>query len=61
MTLIDGVGTVALMTHDLTKFGVSVEMNVNVWRPVRAGEVLVIESTVLRCDRCLEGNPPFPA
>ena len=52
-TLVDIVGTLALLGRDPTRPGVSVEMNQSFCSAAREGETLHIEGTVLRYGRTL--------
>ncbi|EDQ90056.1 uncharacterized protein MONBRDRAFT_16317, partial [Monosiga brevicollis MX1] len=53
MTIIDIVGTLALLSRDVNKAGVSVEVNTSFISAAREGEQLIAEGRVLRLGRKL--------
>eukprot|EP01138_Halocafeteria_seosinensis_P007194 gb/GECG01007357.1/.p1 GENE.gb/GECG01007357.1/~~gb/GECG01007357.1/.p1 ORF type:complete len:110 (+),score=7.79 gb/GECG01007357.1/:1-330(+) len=52
-TIVDISSTIALMSKDVTKAGVSVELNVSFASAAKAGEQIVIEAWVLKMGRKL--------
>jgi len=52
-TIVDVMGTMALMAKDHTKAGVSVDLNVNFLSAAKIGETLTCEGRVLRLGRTL--------
>ena len=52
-TIVDVVGTLALLSVDPTKPGVSVDLNCNFITAAKAGEDIIIEGTVLKSGRRL--------
>jgi acyl-coenzyme A thioesterase 13 len=55
-TLIDVVGTMALMASDHTRGGVSVDMNVNFLNPAKQGETVTVTGKVIALRRSLVGR-----
>lgn len=52
-TLVDITSTIALMTKDVSKAGVSVELNVSFASAAKIGEEVIIEAWVLKMGRKL--------
>ena len=52
-TIVDVVGTLALLSIDPTKAGVSVDLNCNFISAAKAGEEIIIEGKVLKSGRRL--------
>lgn len=52
-TIVDVVGTIALLTEDPTRPGVSVDINVSYVAPAKAGDTVVCEGRVLKSGRRL--------
>jgi len=52
-TIVDVMGTMALMAKDHTRAGVSVDLNVNFLSAAKIGETLTCEGRVLRLGRTL--------
>lgn len=53
-TLVDVVGTLAIITADRhNRFGVSTDLNVSWFAPVALGDAAIVDATVLKCGKSL--------